>query len=46
MQTSLSTLYRMRRNSDGPAWIRVRGAIRYRHSAVLEYLASAEVANT
>lgn len=46
MQTSLSTLYRMRKNGDGPAWIKVRSAIKYRRSAVAEYLANAEAANT
>lgn len=46
IQISLSTLYRMRRAGDGPAWIRVRGAIKYRRSAVEAYLADAEAANT
>lgn len=43
MQVSFATAYRMRRAGTGPAWLRVRGAIRYRHSAVLTYLAQAEI---
>lgn len=43
LQVSTSTLFRMRRAGNGPAWVRVRGAMRYRHSAVLAYLAQAEI---
>jgi predicted DNA-binding transcriptional regulator AlpA len=39
---SISTLYRLRRAGTGPAWIKIGGAIKYRHSAVLEYLDAAE----
>lgn len=46
MQVSAATLYRMRRSGAGPAWVKLGGTIRYRHSAVLEYLANAEAANT
>lgn len=42
MQTSVSTLYRLRKAGDGPAWIRVRSAIKYRRSAVEAYLQNAE----
>lgn len=45
LQVSLSTLYRLRKDGDGPAWVRVRGAIRYRASAVRSYLEAAEIAS-
>lgn len=38
----MRTLYRMRKSGDGPAWIRVRGAIKYRRSAVEAYLQNGE----
>lgn len=43
---SISTLYRLRRAGTGPAWIRLGGGIKYRHSAVLEFLGKAEAANS
>ena len=46
LQISLSTLYRMRKSGQGPAWIRVRGAIRYRASAVRIYLDAAEISSS
>jgi predicted DNA-binding transcriptional regulator AlpA len=38
LQLSISTLYRLRRSGTGPSWVKVRGAIRYRSSAVARFL--------
>jgi predicted DNA-binding transcriptional regulator AlpA len=42
---SISTLYRLRRTGTGPAWIKIGGAIKYRHSSVQAYLDTAEAAS-
>ncbi len=45
MNISPATLYRMRRGGEGPAWVKLGGAIRYRHSSVLAYLEAVEAAS-